>query len=1511
MRRTTIRMVLALSCIATAAIADDSPEAALAVERARLEVTRRVAPAVCAIFQGGGGGSGVIIHPDGWVLSNFHVTGYSKELKVGLPDHRTYTARVVGLDPTGDIALLKLAGKDVFPYAPLGDSDSLAPGEWVLAMGNPFLLATDFSPTITAGIVSGTHRFLPGQGFNLVYADAIQIDAPINPGNSGGPLFNMAGEVVGINGRISLGDRGRVNIGVGYAISANAIRNLLGVLRGGEVVERATLDATVKTDEAGKIVFDRMYADSAAANAGIVLGDELVEFDGAPIASEHQFLNKIWTLLAGWKVKAVIRRGEETETRAVEITLAAIPQRGKQGDGSGSGSDGQPKWEPADVAWRREQAARLAALVAARAPMPAKLALVGTSAAGAVRIEYVDGQLAKVTIGARVLAFSPGKVTDGETVLPHADAQRARLAWSALALPAELVGGPALAAGELVGSGRLDGVATYQVRHTGADGEKLVHHYDVDRARLLAVERWVKDAPDVTVRYTAHGAFGNRVLPSARRIERPGEPAVVVAITACEVDGAPPAPGAALEEDAPRPRPGSPLARAIATTAKSVVRIYGAGHVSGIASYGTGVIVSPDGRVLTHNSAMLETPQLYCLLSTGERRAAKLVHRDFERDVALVQVEVGTEPLPFLTPCAEEPWVGQWVVALGNAFNLSNGAEPLSVNLGILSARTPMHARRALADFPYEGEVYVVDAQINPGCAGGPLLDVAGRWIGLAGKVLNSKETNTQFYFALPLTAVPDLIAGTPRAATAAPAAGTGPPAATGYTGIVMLDAGPFSSPPPFVDRVLPLSPGFAAGLKKDDLILRVDGTRVKTTEDFQRAVSRKKPGETLALSVKRKDQVLALEVKVEADEDAPATPATAPIVPTTRAEWEQELARRVREAASPYERISAARQLSTLGDRGVLELVRMLKIADPATRRACLHGLAEAADKAAPALDALREILARGRREELRPEAALALAQIGLPARAAIEELLAILPTAEPALRSAGVYALAALGADGAPLLALAYRSPATRSIALAAAKRAGKGVIPSLGALAANEILGADALGLLAALGPEAAEATELVLRELDGPRRGAAIDALGAIQSAAAVPALVRCLEADPAPSLVALARIGTAASSALPAVIATFERLPPDARTLVLDTAAAIAADDARATLVPLARAALAQEHLVRAPSLARLLARAGEPGRELVAGLLADGANVDRQRLGCLAVVEGKGTLGVHAPALVLLAGNVGRPDVREAAVWALARAGKDARAVATPAIAKALTDPSVSVRYPALEAVAALLIDDAPILERVRVIAGSSADDLTRELALRALATVSHAAADEAVFLANAAHPGATVRAAAARALGSITPPSAKAIAALVATTSDTVEVQSAAIDGLLLIGEPAVPAIVALMGAEGLADKYFAVVAAGELGPKAKAAAAALVARLADSRAEVREHAAHALGRIGPAAKDVARAALLERLTDSNLDVALAAELALRDVDAASWRSLEEWRTGQKWTAPPEEEKK
>jgi len=289
----------------------DVHPAVLEAQRQRIAVMDKVKDSVLAIFasSGAGGGSGVVISPDGFALTNFHVVKpCGNAMKCGMADGKVYDAVVVGLDPTGDVALIKLFGRDDFPYAQFGDSDAVRVGDACFAMGNPFLLATNFQPTVTFGMVSGTHRYQPPAGTILEYADCIQTDASINPGNSGGPLFDAAGRLIGINGRGSFEKRGRVNVGVAYAISINQIKNFMGCLHSGRIVDHATLGAVVGTDEEGRVVVTNILENSDAYRRGLRYGDEIVAFGGRPIATANAFKNVLGIFPKGWRVPLSFRR---------------------------------------------------------------------------------------------------------------------------------------------------------------------------------------------------------------------------------------------------------------------------------------------------------------------------------------------------------------------------------------------------------------------------------------------------------------------------------------------------------------------------------------------------------------------------------------------------------------------------------------------------------------------------------------------------------------------------------------------------------------------------------------------------------------------------------------------------------------------------------------------------------------------------------------------------------------------------------------------------------------------------------------------------------------------------------------------------------------------------------------------------------------------------------------------------------------------------------------------------
>ena len=307
------------------------------LEEKRIAAINQVIGSVVAIYDDDrqGGGSGVIIDPSGIALTNHHVimgsgvTGWG-----GLADGKLYRWELIGTDPGGDVAIIQMQGDHEFPFTPLGDSDKVQVGDWALAMGNPFILTEDQSPTVTLGIVSGVKRYQPGAGNNqLVYGNCIQVDSSINPGNSGGPLFNLDGRVIGINGRGSFKERGRVNVGLGYAISANQIKNFIPDLLATKLTEHATLDLQFE-DRAGKVLCARRDALAPISQAGLELGDELIEFEGVPIETANQFTNLICTLPEQWPIQLKVRKPDGSEksfyTRAIGLPYKKPPKPRQQ-----------------------------------------------------------------------------------------------------------------------------------------------------------------------------------------------------------------------------------------------------------------------------------------------------------------------------------------------------------------------------------------------------------------------------------------------------------------------------------------------------------------------------------------------------------------------------------------------------------------------------------------------------------------------------------------------------------------------------------------------------------------------------------------------------------------------------------------------------------------------------------------------------------------------------------------------------------------------------------------------------------------------------------------------------------------------------------------------------------------------------------------------------------------------------------------------------------------------------
>jgi serine protease Do len=305
---------------------------------------------------------------------------------------------------------------------------------------------------------------------------------------------------------------------------------------------------------------------------------------------------------------------------------------------------------------------------------------------------------------------------------------------------------------------------------------------------------------------------------------------------------------------------------------KKMVKVFGSGGFRSLASYGSGVIVSPDGYILTVDRPLLNTPELRVHLYDGRRLPAKVVAIDPELDAAVVKIDGKVEDLPCfdLAKLAQTPpaKAGDWILAFSNQFQIATRDEPMSVQRGVVAAYCKLRAQRGVHDAPYQGDVYVLDAITNnPGAAGGALTTRKGELLGLIGKELRNTLTDTWINYAVPINANLEVVDGDKVTTTnlikfvEEAEKGTFKPRLReklvgqgGYTGIVLV-ANPVERTPPYVEEILPDSPAAKAGLKPDDLIVYIDGEQVPSIAEYQKFMEKIRPGTTLALEVRRTDR--------------------------------------------------------------------------------------------------------------------------------------------------------------------------------------------------------------------------------------------------------------------------------------------------------------------------------------------------------------------------------------------------------------------------------------------------------------------------------------------------------------------------------------------------------------------------------------------------------------------------------------------------------------------------------
>jgi len=305
-------------------------------------IYRRVVPAVVKIAvqtsRGAGSGSGFVVDPGGYILTNHHVVNNANRVEVGFVDGTKLMATIVGSDPYADLAVLKVdTGNRTLVAIPLGDSDTLVVGELAIAIGSPF--GNDY--TVTSGIISGLNRSILEENSPYPIPGAIQTDAAINPGNSGGPLLNARGEVIGINTAIESPTRG--SVGIGFAVPVNAAKKILPTLIAGQRVEypylgvsvmdlHPTLAAQLGVSSQSGAMIREVISGSPAAAAGLmsvglnrrgepVSADVIIEMNGTAIRSGDDLVRFVREQKVGDQVSITVLRGSERVV--INATLTA------------------------------------------------------------------------------------------------------------------------------------------------------------------------------------------------------------------------------------------------------------------------------------------------------------------------------------------------------------------------------------------------------------------------------------------------------------------------------------------------------------------------------------------------------------------------------------------------------------------------------------------------------------------------------------------------------------------------------------------------------------------------------------------------------------------------------------------------------------------------------------------------------------------------------------------------------------------------------------------------------------------------------------------------------------------------------------------------------------------------------------------------------------------------------------------------------------------------------------
>lgn len=847
-------------------------ESLLQEEQERVAMIAQVAKSVISVFpsqKGGpiGGGSGVLISPNGYALTNYHVVQpCGMTMKCGLPNGQVYPTILVGVDPTGDIALIKLLGRKDFPFAQLGDSDWVEVGDETWVLGNPFLLATDFQPCVSSGIISGLHRYQYPSGSILEYTDCLQTDAAINPGNSGGPLFDRFGKLIGINGRCSFEKRGRINVGMGYAVSINQVRNFLGTLQGGRMADHATLHATVYTDRMGRVVFEQLRTDCELYRLGVRAGDEVIRLAERPIDTANTFKNILGIYPDFWRIPITIRdkagrrrewmvRLDSLHTDAERVRMFSTDllhlnylrpdclqikeERSKEEQLRGKTIKGYASNEE-NVAQKQER--HVVTVPDWAQPYYEKKTGFANYHFNRLKRDQILSDWRGKRLGNETWSFfrksESGTDSDCMTISEQGvewNTLHDNRIWRKEERDREFQRGsnglfPALYLfRQLAVNEQLDfadvtylgtallhkeqkqlfdvievvsdfGLSRFYFERGTEDVNEPIpgqgSSFDDDSSsnagsnsglkRLRLIEFFSGKNEFPCELYLDYDETDQSWFPSCMTVELQDS-----LITCFQLHKTSPNIKTEdtvssnsvnnvnnvnnkennkvnLKENSKETKKNLPLS--LETVQQKVVRLYGNGGLAGMQGYQSGCLVSEQGHILTVLSSVLERQPLVAVLANGRRYNAELLHADPVAEIALLKINavdcpyfvLNESPVVDATHNATTDFIqiGDSVFSISNPFNIAVGNESLSIQQGIIAARTNLQARRGLFETPYKGPIFVVDVITNnPGAKGGAVVQhETGRLVGLIGKELKNAENDTWINFVIPCSVLSNML---------------------------------------------------------------------------------------------------------------------------------------------------------------------------------------------------------------------------------------------------------------------------------------------------------------------------------------------------------------------------------------------------------------------------------------------------------------------------------------------------------------------------------------------------------------------------------------------------------------------------------------------------------------------------------------------------------------------------------------------------------------------------------